>query len=300
LTCRHGLISIVNDSMPLTNRPGEMGMSEAVLARTRDVHGAAQKVLQTSAVLWFIPACIGQWIFAAYILVQYVGPALFGNLAGWNEIMPNGLIPGDVVGNIALGIHLFIAFAITVGGTLQLIPAVRNGVPVFHRWNGRFYVVIALITSIAAIYMTWTRDQIGSDFNEVAITIDGLLIIAFSLLAISAARARRFDVHQRWATRLFLVVSAVWFMRVMYGFLGLAFGGRPPGVGDNLDGPTDLGIGFACYVLPLAVYELYVRAKQSGDTAFKLSTAALVTICAVATAMGVFAAALGMWFPRMS
>jgi len=275
-------------------------MSEAVIARAGDASRAADKVLQTSGVIWFIPACIGQWIFAVYIAAQYIGPALANDFSGWNDIMVNGLIAGDLVGNIALGIHLFIAFAITVGGTLQLMPAIRKHAPVFHRWNGRTYIVVAFVTSIAALYMTWTRDQIGGIPALTAISIDAVLIMAFALLALNAARARRFDIHQRWATRLFLVVSGVWFMRVMYGFLGLLAGGTPPGVTDNLDGPTDVAVSFGCYLLPLAIYEIYIRAKDSRDAPFKLSAAVLVLAAAVATGMGVFAAALGMWLPRMS
>jgi hypothetical protein len=286
--------------MPLIDRRGEISMSEAVIARAEDASGAAHKALLASGVLWFIPACIGQWIFAAYIAVQYIGPAFVADFSGWNDIMVNGLIQDDWIGNIALGIHLFIAFAITVGGTLQLMPAIRKRAPVFHRWNGRVYMIVAFVTSIAALYMTWTRDQIGGIPALTAISIDAVLIMAFALLALNAARGRRFDVHQRWATRLFLVVSGVWFMRVMYGFLGLLAGGTPAGVTDNLDGPTDVAVSFGCYLLPLAIYEIYVRAKASGDAGFKLSAAALVVVAAIATGLGVFAAALGMWLPRLS
>jgi uncharacterized membrane protein len=275
-------------------------MSEAVIAPARDVSGAAQRLLQASGVIWFIPACIGQWVFAAYIAAQYIGPAFANDFSGWNDIMVNGLIQGDLIGNIALGIHLFIAFAITVGGTLQLMPAIRKRAPTFHRWNGRTYMAIAFITSIAALYMTWTRDQIGEWPALTAISIDALLIMAFAILALNAARARRFDIHQRWATRLFLVVSGVWFMRVMYGFLGLLAGGTPPGVTDNLDGPTDVAVSFGCWLLPLAIYEIYVRAKESRDAGFKLSVAAMVLVAAIATSLGVFAATMGMWLPRMS
>jgi len=275
-------------------------MSEATVARVTDSSAAAQNVLKASGVIWFIPACIGQWIFAVYIAAQYVGPAFVNDFSGWNDVMVNGLIEGDVVGNIALGIHLFIAFWITVGGTLQLMPAVRRRAPAFHRWNGRAYVVVAFVTSIAALYMAWTRDQIGEWPALAAISIDAVLIMMFALLALNAARARRFDVHQRWATRLFLVVSGVWFMRVMYGFLGLISGGRPPGVTENLDGPTDVAVSFGCWLLPLAIYEIYVRAKQSGDAGFKLSAAALVLVAAIATSLGVFAATMGMWLPRIS
>lgn len=275
-------------------------MSEAVIARAGDAKGAAQSLLAASGVIWSVPAFVGQWIFAAYIAIQYVGPALGGDVSGWNDIMVNGVIAGDLLGNIALGVHLFIAFWITAGGTLQLVPIIRSRARTFHRWNGRLYIVIAFLTSIAALYMTWTRDQLGGVIAASGISIDALLIMTFALLAYRAARARRFDQHQRWATRLFLAVSAVWFMRVFYGFLGFLAQGRPPGVTQNMDGPTDMAVGFGSYLLPLLVYEIYIRAKESNSPAVKLGAAALVLAGSAVTVLGVFAAALGMWLPRMS
>lgn len=273
-------------------------MSEAVAVRPAP-SVPADAILRVSGVLWFIPAAIGQWVFAYYIAVQYGASAFSGNLAAWNEIMVNGIIPGDVWGNTALLVHIAIAFWITVGGTLQLMPFVRNKARTFHRWNGRFYIMIAFVTSIAAIYMTWARDQLGGVVSAVGITIDGVLIMVFAAMAWRAAMARRFDAHQRWAMRLFLAVSAVWFMRVMYGLLILAAQGRPPGVTDEMNGPTDVIVGYGSYLIPLAVLELYFWAKRSG-AAVKLAAAGVVTLAAGATAMGVAGAIMVMWLPRIT
>jgi hypothetical protein len=273
-------------------------MSEAVAVRPAP-GVSADAILRASGVLWFIPVVIGQWVFAYYIAVQYGASAFSGNLAAWNEIMVNGIIPGDVRGNTALLLHIAIAFWITVGGTLQLMPFVRNNARTFHRWNGRFYIVIAFVTSIAAIYMTWARDQLGGVVSAVGISIDGVLIMVFAAMAWRAAMARRFDAHQRWAMRLFLAVSAVWFMRVMYGFLILVAQGRPPGTTDEMNGPTDLFVGFGSYLIPLAVLELYFWAKRSGAAA-KLATAGVVTLAAGATAVGVAGAIMVMWLPRIA
>jgi hypothetical protein len=278
----------------------EMSMSDAVAARTFDVTGVAQKLLTASGVIWFIPAFVGQWIFAIYVAGQYVGPALAGDVSGWNDIMPTGLIAGDLAGNIALGAHLFMAFVITIGGTLQLVPQIRAHAPTFHRWNGRLYIAVAFLTSIAALYMVWTRDLIGGFISDISISIDAVLIMTFAAMALRNAMARRFDAHQRWALRTFMVVSAVWFMRVMYSFLGILAQGRPPGVGDNMDGPTDVAVGFASYLLPLAVLELYFWAKRSDGALPKVAISVLVIAAAGATAVGVFGATLGMWLPRLT
>lgn len=275
-------------------------MSDAVSAPPLDVRVVAQRLLSASAIAWFVPACVGQWIFTGYIVLKYVAPALRGDVSGWNDVMVNGLIRGDLAGNIALGVHLFIAFAITAGGTLQLIPAVRRGAPSFHRWNGRAYVVIALITSLAALYMTWTRHQLGGVVSAVGISLDAVLIIFFSGMTFVSARSRRFGVHHDWALRTFVAVSAVWYMRVSYGFLILAFQGQPPGSTEHLNGPLDYAIGFWSYLLPLAVLELYLRAKQGSAASVKMGVALIVFVGALITAVGVAGATMIMWLPRIT
>jgi hypothetical protein len=273
-------------------------MSEAVAVRPAP-SVSADAILRTSGVLWFIPAAIGQWVFAYYIAVQYGASAFAGEWTSWNDIMANGLIAGDLWGNAAMVAHIAIAFWITVAGSLQLMPFVRNNARTFHRWNGRFYILIAFVSAAAGIYMTWARDQLGGVVSALGISIDGVLIMVFAAMAWRAAMARRFDVHQRWAMRLFLAVSAVWFMRVMYGFLILAAQGRPPGTTDNLDGPTNLAVGFGSWLIPLAVLELYFWAKRSGAAA-KIATAGVVTLAALATTIGVAGATMVMWIPRIT
>lgn len=273
-------------------------MSEAVAVR-RTPRVSADAILSASGVLWFAIAAAGQLIFAYYVAVQYGASAFAGDWASWNDVMVNGLIAGDLWGNVAMVIHIAIAFWITVAGTLQLMPWVRNNARRFHRWNGRAYVLIAFVSAAAGIYMTWSRDQLGGAVSAVIISIDGVLIMVFAAMAWRAAMARRFDVHQRWATRLFLAVSGVWFMRVMYGFLILAAQGRPPGTTSEMNGPTDVAVGIGSYLLPLAVLELYYLAKRSGVAA-KIATAGVVTLAAAATAMGVAGATMVMWLPRIT
>jgi hypothetical protein len=117
-------------------------MSETVVPRLRtwDANAAAQSALQASAIVWFVPALIGQWFFAYHVAKAFIGPAFAGNVAAWNKTLFVGLVAGDLVGNTALAAHLFIAFVLTIGGTLQLIPQIRTYAPALHRWNGRLYI----------------------------------------------------------------------------------------------------------------------------------------------------------------
>jgi hypothetical protein len=275
-----------------SGRYSPTGTSEAVAARTWDAKAAARSALRTSAVAWFVTALIGQWFFAYHIAATYIATALTGNFAAWNERLFVGLVAGDPVGNVALGAHLFIAFVITIGGTLQLIPQIRTYAPAFHRWNGRVYIVIAFVTSLAALYMIWTRDTFGGIFvNDISVSIDAMLIMVFAGMTLRHAMARRIDVHRRWALRTFIVVSGVWFTRVIYTFLDIALGSLP-GSTDDMTGPTNVAIGFASYLLPLAVLELYFLARRSPGVVVRFATAALVLAAAAATGIGVYGRAV--------
>jgi uncharacterized membrane protein len=268
-------------------------MSETVMPRTWDANAAARSALQTSAIAWFVPALVGQWFFAYHVVAAFIGPAFAGNFKAWNKVLFAGLVAGDPVGNAALVVHLFLAFVINVGGPLQLIPRIRTHAPAFHRWNGRLYVVIAMVTSVAALYMIWTRDTFGGILiNDISVSLDAVLIIVFAAIAVRHAMARRIDAHQRWALRTFIVGSGVWFTRVISGVLRVV-PGQTPGTADDGTGPTNIAIGFVSYLLPLAVLELYLLAKRSPSAPARFAAAALVLTAAVATGVGVYGAILG-------
>jgi hypothetical protein len=240
-------------------------LGESVVPRAWDANAAARSALQISAIAWFLPALIGQWFFAYHVAAVYLATAFTGKLAAWNKVLFVGFVSGDLVGNVALVAHMFIAFVITIGGTLQLIPQIRHFAPAFHRWNGRVYIGLAFVTSLAALFMIWTRN---------------------TFIALRHAIACRIEVHRRWALRTFIVVSGVWFTRVIYAFLDRV-PGPTPGVLDDMSGPTNIVIGFASYLLPLAVLEAYLLAKRHPSVSGKIATAALLLAAAVATSVGV-------------
>ena len=134
--------------------------------------------------------------------------------------------------------------------------------------------------------MVWTRDTFGPDILEIAVSINGVLIILLPA-TLRHAMARRIEAHQRWALRTFMVMSGVWFTRLIYAFLD-ALPVTTPGIAEDMSGPTNILIGFASYVLPLAVLELYFLAKRSPAALVTFAVAALVLASAVATGIGVY------------
>lgn len=256
-------------------------------------------VLRASAIFWFVTAAVGQAAFAAYIAAFYGLASLKGDWASWNNVMFSGLIAGDVAGNAAILSHIALAFVITVGGPLQLIPQVRRHAPVFHRWNGRIYLLTACIVSLGGLYLTWARmDDLPSIVNGVAISLNGVLILFFGAMALRHALARNIAVHHRWALRLFLAVSGVWFLRIMVMGWVLANQG-PVGLGDRLEGPAGVVLNFACWAVPLAVLELYFMARDRGGAGARRLMAAGLVLLTLLMAAGIVMAAQFMWLPRM-
>ncbi|MET0556924.1 MAG: DUF2306 domain-containing protein [Vicinamibacteria bacterium] len=260
----------------------------------------ARHALTAAARTWFAVTVSGQWIFAAYIVALYGGSAVRGDFGAWNKVLPHGHEPGNAAGNLALGAHLLFAAILSVGGPLQLVPLVRARFPVFHRWLGRVYVPTAFVAGLSGLYLSLSGRKVVGDLSQhVAIVVNGLLILACAAMAFRTAVARDFRAHERWALRLFLVVSGVWFFRVGLMFW-LAVNGGPAGFDPGtFRGPFLTFLAFAQYLLPLAVLEAYLRARDRGTAAARLAVGAALLLASAAMALGLFVAARVLWLPRL-
>ncbi|HEU4664032.1 MAG TPA: hypothetical protein VFS55_08375, partial [Dokdonella sp.] len=100
------------------------GSVEAVPgAPARRVGG--ERALRLVAGAWWIVAFAGQLLFAAYIVMFYLRNALAGHPEAWNDVIADGYVRGDTIGNLVLAAHLAVALAVVAGGTLQLVPCIR-------------------------------------------------------------------------------------------------------------------------------------------------------------------------------
>ncbi|NVJ98676.1 MAG: DUF2306 domain-containing protein [Alphaproteobacteria bacterium] len=260
----------------------------------------ARNWLTLSAKTWFVVTAIGQWLFVAYILGFYGTLYVGGGVASFaNTHLPNGYIPGDTIGNIAIVAHILVAGFIIAAGQVQLISGVRNKMPRLHRWSGRFYMAASMVVSGAGIYLVWSRERvIGSLVQDIGTTIGGMLVFAFVPIALYYAIKRDFAAHRRWALRLFMVVSTVWFLRLMtYGWFMLT-----GGIGidaETFSGPFLYVIHYLQFLLPLSVLELYFWAQESKNKAHRGKVACLVFVVTAYMAFGIFAVGFGSWIPRI-
>lgn len=272
----------------------------------RDLVRVADKALKAAARLWFLVAVIGQWIFVYYIMFFYGAAAAQGDSEALRQI------PGDSAGNFAMAMHLILAVIIIVGGPLQLVlgaiitgdgprqltSKIRNAARSFHHWNGRIYLPTVFITSIVGLYMVQTRGTVGGIVGEVGISLDAVLIMICAAMALRYALARDIATHRRWALRLFMVVSAVWFFRVglwlwifLTGGIGADF--------KTFTGPFLTFLFFAQYLLPLAILEVYLRTQDRAGAFGKFAMAGGLFVVTVFMGIGIFAVTTMSWLPRL-
>lgn len=267
---------------------------------TQPTQSAAKALARTMAA-WLGVALLGQLFFVTYVLGFYGRHAAQGRPELWNKVLPHGWVAGDVLGNAVLAGHLLFTVVILLGGALQLWPLLRRHVPALHRWNGRLYLLSALLLSVGGLVMVWTREGVGlgGTGQRLGISLNALLIVAFAWLGWRAARTRRLDAHRRWMLRLFLVVAGVWFFRIGL-MLWLIVNRGPVGFDpETFEGPFLIFLSFAQTLLPLAVLEAVLRVQACGRPALQAATAAGLALLTLATAVGIAAAGMLMWLPRI-
>jgi tetratricopeptide (TPR) repeat protein len=272
-------------------------MSTAILTNRLELGSVADTALKIAVRFWFGVTLIGQLVFAFAIASFYTLTAVRGDYSGWR--FTHGYIPGVTKGNFAVIAHLISASLIMFAGAVQLIPQVRNRFPAFHRWNGRIYMLAAVVVSGAGVYMHWIRGSVGDLPQHIGSTGNALLMWLCAGMALRYALIRDFKSHRRWALRLFIVVSASWFIRIMLFLWFMIFRG-PVGVDTTtFTGPLPTALSFAQYLIPLAVLEIYLRAQDHTSALRRIATAAMLFVLTLAMAAGLFALTLGAWMPQV-
>jgi uncharacterized membrane protein len=272
-------------------------MSTAVMTNRLELDSIASTALKAAARFWFGVTVIGQLVFAFAIASFYGLTALRGDYHGWR--FTNGYVPGVTRGNWAVVMHVASAAVIMFAGAVQLVPQVRNRFPVFHRWNGRIYMLTVVTLSVAGLYMTWIRGSVGDLAQHLSSTLNAILMWLFAGLALRFAMARDFKTHRRWALRLFLVVSGSWFYRIALFLSFLIFKGPIGFDPTTFTGPFLTFMGFAQYLFPLAVLEIYFFAQDRSSALRRIATAGLIFALTLAMVAGLFAATMAIWVPNV-
>jgi len=250
-------------------------MATALWASRSTPQSLTDSALKAAVGLWFATVAVGQAAFLYHVLAFYSPSTLSEHFEAWakNPDPIKGYVAG--VGNLFFAIHVVLAAIMTFGGAPQLIPQIRSLAPSFHRWNGRIFLGAATAASLAGFYTVWFRGASLDLVGALASSLNVVLVIAFGLLAWRAVLAGEAATHRRWVLRTFLAANGVWFTRVwVFGWMML--NGGPVGVTGRMDGPVNYVIDFGCYLLPLAVLQLYLWVKDRADPAARAAMAGLL------------------------
>ncbi len=270
----------------------------AAASRQGALSNWTKSALQAAATCWFVVAGLGQLMFVAYLFGFYGRTAILGQFEAWNQVFPRSHVAGDPVHNTVVAMHLAFAALITVSGLLQLMTGVRRWFPRFHHWNGRVYLVSAFVLGLGGLSMVWTGTNVGDLSQHIAISINALLIMLCAVMVLRHALARRFALHRRWALRLFLVVSGVWFFRIGLTFW-LLVNQRPVGFDPNtFTGPALTTIAFTQYLLPLAILQLYFYTQDHGGSRARIAMTGGLIASTLVTVVGIVAASMMLWLPN--
>ncbi|MEX1251336.1 MAG: DUF2306 domain-containing protein [Hyphomonas sp.] len=175
------------------------------------------------------------------------------------------------------------AMVVVLGGTLQLAAQVRRRAAWLHRWNGRIFLTMEMLVAVTGLVMDVAREialeGLSSNF---AISFNGVLVHVLvhvpGTLTWRTAAVRNYARHRCWALRTFAVGPGVFFLRMrVFGYTILA-----------QEAPSEArlaALGFLSYLAPLALRELYIRAKERPAPA-RLAMAGVVLGAAACTAVG--------------
>jgi hypothetical protein len=99
--------------------------------------------------------------------------------------------------------------------------------------------------------------------------------------------------------RTWLVANGQWFFRVaIFGWIVMTQ--SQLGLGENFDGPVVVACAFGCYLVPLAVLELYLRTESSGAAGQRTAMAASLTALTLLMGGGIFGVYALFWHPVLA
>ena len=261
--------------------------------------GSPDSILNLLVKSWVGIALIGQWMFAIYIFSIYALPSVLGNTELTMSVSPaTGTEKAKGFDIVIFFAHIVPAALMAISGLLQLFPSVRRRFPKFHRYNGRMFFVLGVTGALSGLYLSWIAGLRLSNLGAMGITLNGLLIPVAIYFAWRAAIKKQFAAHQRFAVHSFLLVNGVWTFRLyLMGWYVINQGSN--GNTKTIDGPADIAISFVCYLLPMVIAELIFWAKRNSSDSLKWMVSGITLIGGVLTLIGVGAAGLLMWYPRV-
>jgi uncharacterized membrane protein len=257
----------------------------------RPPQGLRWSAIGLVAASWISAACFG-----LYIVAFYLGAIPAGRMQQWNDNLPGLYEKTNVLSQGAMTAHLAAGAIVLMLGPIQLIARVRNRWPALHRWLGRVYVIASAAAGAGGLAFIFSKGTIGGGPMNAGFGLYGALMLIASLQAWRYARARRFDIHRRWAVRLFALTIGSWLYRMDYGFWLIAM--HRIGHNEGFTGPFDVVMSFFFYLPNLAVAEAYLRAQHiSKNPVVRGAVLAALNLATLVVAVGTYYFVRFYWGP---
>lgn len=123
---------------------------------------------------------------------------------------------------LALYLHIGLAPVVLALLPFQFWQGLRARRPALHRWFGRLYVLLIVVSGVAALVLaSGTR---AGPVAGVAFGILAVLWIAVTVQAVRLAMLGRIAEHRRWMIRSAALTLAAVTLRVYLPFLAMGFG----------------------------------------------------------------------------
>jgi len=131
-------------------------------------------------------------------------------------------------------IHILPGALFLTLATLQFMPGIRQRHLNFHRWSGRFLVVLGLIIGVSALVMSF-KMNIGGANETAATTLYAIVFLSCLIKAYLFIRKKNVVCHREWMIRMYAVGLGVATTRPIVGaffasrkltpheFFGIAF-----------------------------------------------------------------------------
>lgn len=99
-------------------------------------------------------------------------------------------------------VHVLTGTTALLVGTLQMQKKLRNSYRNLHRWLGRIYVALVLVSSVTSLALDPRLSIYGTDVLR---PLAAALWFGFTVLGVIAIRNHDIEGHQRWMTRSYIL-----------------------------------------------------------------------------------------------
>lgn len=243
-------------------------------------------------------AWISTALFGLYILAFYAAAAAGDDISRWNETLPKLYEAHTPTATAGIALHFAAGGIVLALGSIQFVSRLRARYPQIHRWLGRTYVLAAFCTGVGGLTFIFAKGTVGGMVMNIGFGLYGALTVLASVQAYRYARARRWDLHRAWATRLFALAIGSWLYRMDYGFWFLLADGA--GHQKDFHGPFDFAMDFFFYLPNLILVEWLLRAQsRPTNNAIRLSLATTLLLATAFVMLGTYFFTREYWGPAI-